>query len=775
MTFSRVAAGIALVTLLASNGAAYAQIETLEPLAQTEQVNANEESIQLKLGDILEIAADPGVDGATVSWILTQERAFVEAGRERIFRYRFVQEKIYTLRADVLLPGGTERRQRSFSIQILPQDGLGDGATFAAGTGAALAATLPIPDPNGRVILNLDQQLVKLVPLRSDVTPLAVDFDTSRDTDADGNPANDIDNTDTYFHSFNRPLWIWYARPLDQVELTITGIPTGASPLVQRIDVLSEEAARGQGVLTSPVNIMVQQIDERTYGFMPQLVQNVADGTPLLYEWEFGDGGKSLETNPTYTYATGGTYTVSLHVRDLQTGNMIGETETYVVPTSIDPIDEPIDEPIEEPIDEPVEEPAGESLQWGRILLIGGIFVGSILLGIIIVWLLSFLRRSRKLEETLESMEKAVVPSADNTPPPLSIKSKQPASPFAADAQPAAARQKIIDAEISAAAPVKSVPVAEAAAPDWLKKGLGAGAAAAPKAPTPAPTPSPAATPKPAPAAAPTPSPTPKPVAPPVPKPATPPPPPAAPKPAAATPAPAVPKPLTPKPMPKPAPAPMTPPQTQPAAPADKLPRWLQPTAPSAPAPTPVATPTPAPATPTAPTSVPTPQASVAPVATPTPTPPAAPVIQTAPKPVPAPAPTPVTPPKPVPPPTPAPVRPPVAPAIPAPTPKPVAPVQPPVTPASKPASQAPAPVTPPAAVPPIAPVTPKPVPAPAPTPTVPPAATPKPPAPTMPILPQTSTPTSPAAPQAPTQNDNDDDQPIAIIRAESIDPGPKQ
>jgi hypothetical protein len=33
-------------------------------------------------------------------------------------------------------------------------------------------------------------------------------------------------------------------------------------------------------------------------------------------EWNFGDGGKSSETNPSHIYNTAGTYTVTLHAHD---------------------------------------------------------------------------------------------------------------------------------------------------------------------------------------------------------------------------------------------------------------------------------------------------------------------------------------------------------------------------------------------------------------------------------------------------------------------------
>jgi PKD repeat protein len=535
--------GIFAVLILGSGPIAVAQDGATAGAPFVEAPSApapvSEERVTLRVGDVFEIVADAGTEGVTTSWILTQERTFIEAGRERLFRYRFVQDKEYTLRGEVTLPGTGERRQRTFVIDVRPVEDIPSLPVYPAGTGASLAGTVPAPDANGRVVFTPDQQLLQLAPIRSDLSPLALDLDASRDTDGDGNPGNDVDNTDTYFHSFGRSLWIWLARPLTQADVVITAVSAGGSPLVQRITILSEETAGEQGVLTSQVSIDVETIDDATFAFTPTLGRDVPPEAPLLYEWEFGDGNRSLENAPTHVYAASGTYEVKLQVRDLGTGNTVGTSSTSVSATVADTDPDEPDPVVEEPDPEPVEEPStDEGLPWARIILIGALFVGSLLVGIAIVWLLSFLRRSRKLEETLETMEKAVAPSKEQTPPPLAIKGK-PQTP------PPSTQQKVIDAELNASSPSKTSPpaVTEAAAPDWLKKGLGSetptstsGAApavqkaapAAKTAPTTAPATATAPVPKPTPTVAPkqqtqTPTPAPQTTQAPKPAPSTPP------------------------------------------------------------------------------------------------------------------------------------------------------------------------------------------------------------------------------------------------------------
>lgn len=818
MTNRFAAAGALALVIFGSGAPAFAQ-DAIVPVAAQDAAVApatTEERLTLRAGDVFEMVADPGVADATYSWILTQERTFIEAGRERLFRYRFVQEQSYTLRAEAVLPTG-ERRQRTFMIDILAQGDTSISPVYPAGTGASLAGTVPAPDTNGRVVLTPAQHVLQLTPMRTDVSPLALDLDAARDTDGDGNPENDVDDTGTYFHSFGRSLWIWFARPLTQTDLIITAVPPGSSPLVQRISVLSQEVASTQGVLTSAVIVRSEQIDDSTFGFTAEFPRPIPGDSPLLYEWEFGDGLRSLETSPVHTYATDGDHVVKLHVRDLGTGETVGRSETTV--SAVVPVDEPVDEPDPTPVDEPdptpVEEPSdGEGLPWGRILLIVGIFIGSLAVGIAIVWLLSFLRKSRSLEQTLESMEKVVAPTADQAPP-LAIKSK-PQGP------PPQAQQKVIDAELNAASPAPvSTQVSEAAAPSWLKKGLAADQSAA-KTPAPAPT---AAKPAPVPkssappaepprqaapsapaasaAAAPAvpkavPTTVPKSPAPAAPAPAQKPQPAAAPAAApAAKPAPAA---QAPAPVPSPAQpksvAPATiasvpsvddPPVVEAPDPA-KLPRWLQPSTPAPAAPTapspataPAPKPAPAPVVPSTQVAAPINPAAPkpqAPVAPPRPAP-AAPSASVA-QPKPAPAPTATAP-------TPKPVSAPVIPSVPKPQPaqvpapasRPPTFTQPkPVTPVATQNPQ-PTPVVPAAS----APVTPTP----APVPTAPrvPAAQP---APATPVSP-TPVPTAPAAgaspiatPPMPTQQatpppalpsapKNDDDRPIAIIRADSLDP----
>ncbi|MFI1962990.1 PQQ-dependent sugar dehydrogenase [Streptomyces pathocidini] len=69
----------------------------------------------------------------------------------------------------------------------------------------------------------------------------------------------------------------------------------------------------------SPV---AQATSDKTNGKSPLKVKfssegtEDADGDQLTYAWDFGDGGKSAEPNPTYTYKKNGVYTATVTVKD---------------------------------------------------------------------------------------------------------------------------------------------------------------------------------------------------------------------------------------------------------------------------------------------------------------------------------------------------------------------------------------------------------------------------------------------------------------------------
>lgn len=546
---------------------------TVPALAQDPAVA--QENIDLFVGDIFEIIPSHGLPDATYTWILTQDRTFIEAGRAQTFRKRLITPGRYTLYAEI--SGGGQNLSRTFVLDYKARVP-GQQPVTATGSAGALVRTSPASDEQGRAVLAESSQLIRLDPVNPDMRPIVADLDLTRDTNADGDPQNDIDTELTFFQSDATPLYVWIPESITSRPMSVIAArPEGA--VQQRIEVYSEAYAREQGITRTPSQVTIERTGNRTYTFSAGFPANIPAQTPLLYHWEFGDGQQSLLANPVHEYASEGAYEVKLRIRNLTDGREIASyTEEITVESDGAPA-EPTEEPAEE---EPVTEPSGSGVGIGSILLFAGIFIASILFGIGIIVLLSKLRgRGKSLSDTIEKMEQAVVKKDDAGNPPTLTIAPPPQAPKQQTPPPSIAEREK-DKATSNPAQQRTPAVEEKNAPAWLKSGLtGQPAPAAPAQPAPA--------------------------APSQPKPQTPPP------------APQQPKPSTPPS----APAPQQRPQSTPP--------WLQQTAPAPQAGNPAATPTPSPA-PQQPKPV-VPPVQSAPAPQQPQTPPPAPAPQQAPQP----------------------------------------------------------------------------------------------------------------------------------------------
>lgn len=622
------------------------------------QTPDGDETITLSLGDIFEILPSTDLQNPEFSWILTQDRTFIQAERKELFRYRFIEPKTYTLIGSIQAGDQSAVIQRTFTIKVIPrsQSGSTSVASIASGTAATLVTTFPPTNPQGKAVIAEGTQTLRIMPKNQETKPLALDTDLSRDTDGNGSPLNDLDNGESFFHSDATPMYVWFTSLRESQDISITA-PSGQSGTAQqKISVLTEEYAKMQGLFVSPIAITVAPVSSSEFDFTANVDASVSS-TSLLYTWDFGDGEESLLTNPRHAFGTTGTFTVSLRVRDLETGNEIGSVETDVEVLSLSDGTES-----SAAASSVSSETGGEASGPGLLSMLSGwvsyivLLVISLLIGTVGVILFGRMRKKTSISDTFASMEAKIIdqPATAKNPPPLEI--KKPVTATITVAKPdvsappiqAATTKPVVPqppkAPVAPTTPKPAAPVAPQTppaqpvvdtdnAPAWLKKGMATQTPAAPAQPKPA---APSA---PQPPKAPTPQ-TPKPpVTPPAPKPATPavPQPPKPQAPAAPTvPAPTVP--VTPKPAPQP---PVTPKPPVPPTPAV--------------AQAPVA-----------------PQAAVAPVPTPTPAV------------TPAPAPVPVAPTVPTPPAAPAPVAPATLPTTPAPAPQPI----PPATPQEKPLTE---------------------------------------------------------------------------------------
>jgi PKD repeat protein len=104
------------------------------------------------------------------------------------------------------------------------------------------------------------------------------------------------------------------------VSLTATGLGGSDTKTVTDFISVSSMANFSATPLTGEAPLMVTFTDE-------------SSGTPTSWSWDFGDGGTSVDQNPSYTYDNAGTYTITLIVTDAQGSDTIVRTD-YITITS---------------------------------------------------------------------------------------------------------------------------------------------------------------------------------------------------------------------------------------------------------------------------------------------------------------------------------------------------------------------------------------------------------------------------------------------------------
>lgn len=451
---------VALCSLLAT--------QTIPVFAQEDLHPAPSETIRLKVGDIFEILPIHDIADATYTWILTQDRTFLEANRAPSFRKRLIQPGMYTLYAEIASADGARRISRTISLDYSARQPGESTASATNSNDAILVQTEPAADEQGRIALAAGTQLVELIPVNPDITPLALDLDLSKDADGDGKPENDIQADGTFFHSDATPLFLWITNdPLTTHSITVTAA-TSVGARTQKIDILNSDIAKAQGIVKSPVRIEAEPTGERTYIFNPVFENPDAAVGQLLYQWQFGDGQQSLITKPEHTYTEDGTYSVSLLIRNLRDGSDVASTSIAlnVTPKNIDTSSSEESSQTSEP----TTPTKNVGIGIGTILLGASLFILSLLLGIGIIFLFGKLRKNKTtLADKLENIEKTMVKSPAQETPNLTIAPPSVTQENKIQEPPAAIAEREKELVVKPPAPQ---PVAKQEnAPAWLTAG----------------------------------------------------------------------------------------------------------------------------------------------------------------------------------------------------------------------------------------------------------------------------------------------------------------
>ena len=140
-------------------------------------------------------------------------------------------------------------------------------------------------------------------------TDLSCSFDGTGSSDSDGSIASySWDFGDGATATGSTASHTYAAAGTYTVTLTVTD-GDGAS------DADSQDVTVTDGTAnTAPTADFTYSVTDLTVDFTDQ--SSDSDGSVVSWAWDFGDGSTSTEQNPSHTYATGGTYTVSLTVTD---------------------------------------------------------------------------------------------------------------------------------------------------------------------------------------------------------------------------------------------------------------------------------------------------------------------------------------------------------------------------------------------------------------------------------------------------------------------------
>jgi PKD repeat protein len=513
-------------------------------------------SLRINLGDVLEFGSDTSVEHPEFSWYMTQNQQFVEAQRGRAFQKRLAAAGTYNLDVSIKNEEATQSDFQSFAVTVLEQARtLPPIAPASSGTIVPRLITEPAMNSDGSISLPPQGGVLMIDASQStgQITQFAMDMDTSKDSDNNGNASDDTDNADTFGLQDGTPFRYFIKPGNTQRNVIVRLSGNGTVPVTAQFSLRFD----GQEVLPLPGSGAPIDITARQNGLVTDLTAALPAETamrPVLFTWDFGDGARSLLTRPVHTYTRAGTYTVMLTVTDITNGQVLYSSQRALTV-------EENSGSVQSSSSSSVSSTDGKSsIPWKAILILLMLIVLAIVAFIALLWFKN--RMTGTIQKKLETAEKKLFEekkaATNGTPPPMQL--KKPVT-ITQDQKPQMVKKEeqiIADREQSKTEFKKTEPPVAAASngpvPSWLKNAPAETQRAPTEALKPAPAPSQKPVPPPAPRAAPV-TPSPLAVNPPKQAPVTPPPPSAMPPQKSAPPAPA-PKPQPTPAAPKPAPLP---------------------------------------------------------------------------------------------------------------------------------------------------------------------------------------------------------------------------
>jgi PKD repeat protein len=436
---------------------------------------AIEESVTVSPGAVVEFLGLNDDPATQFAWVLTKDRTFILAGRASMFRFRPVESGIYRLDASAHAPESADIQRHI--IYVLVSD---SGSTVPQPIPGSLVATDP-PRIGETVSLPDNRQVLTVIPESVGIARITLQTENS----------DVVDSAGTLFETNRTPLHVWLSSVATgrNVRIVATKNDGTEQPLVLRIE------QRAQTVETIPSSVSPEtETPSLVEGGMRfttledgSLQFSLADpesfaGIPVLTHWVFGDGSESLLAKPTHIFPKSGTYTVSVTLTNLQSGETILDiaadvsVEAYTAPSSADASAASSVRPASSAAASTASAAssaaaAGGSRLGSLLRLLGSIIVTllvSTILGALLMWIIRFLRKGGGgLQKRLEDAESRLVktPAKGATidvAPPMQIRSES-------------VREENVSETPAASTPTpEPAPLAaqEAPVPSWLQRGL---------------------------------------------------------------------------------------------------------------------------------------------------------------------------------------------------------------------------------------------------------------------------------------------------------------
>ena len=331
-------------------------------------------------GEAFEILPLHSLRNPRFSWILMQDRAFVERTEKPLFRTIFREVGTYILNVEVTSEDGGTKIRRMFEIAVR------ESSTESLSENQdTLVALMPRAQEQA-IALSNGKSTVLLSPTKK-TRILSIESNPSLDTNGDGNPKNDNDADGSSFGTEGNPLYLWFTSPVT-VHPIIVHAESGE---IQEFFVASPAFLKSGEETSGNMHINAEISAERNILFTAEFAEGQKPESPFLFYWNFGDGKESLLENPTHQYGADGEYDVQLTIRDLESGVVLMNAKKKIA--------------VQEGISG--EQSTDQKTFSGRIFILGGgIVVLLVVLGGVYIVLTRFVRKKIQSPHEEESLQK---------------------------------------------------------------------------------------------------------------------------------------------------------------------------------------------------------------------------------------------------------------------------------------------------------------------------------------------------------------------------------